>query len=261
MEPEAKECCDQNEIEFMTTPYSPLIVDEIDPYVSAYKVGSGDITWHANIESMALKMKPLLLATGASDLHEVNAAVQVIENIHADYVIMQCNTNYTGSMENFRYINLNVLDTFAKNFPEKTLGLSDHTPGHETVLGAIAKGATVIEKHFTDDTTRTGPDHKFAMDPKTWKKMVVSSELLFSALGDGIKRVEENEKDTVIVQRRSIKAAQHLRAGHTLTKSDFEFLRPCSTDGLEPYKLDQLIGKKLISEVEKGLEIKLSDIT
>ena len=256
-----KECCEQCDIEFMTTPYSPLIVDEIDPYVSAYKVGSGDITWHANIESMALKKKPLLLATGASNMDEVIAAVRIIETIHENYVLMQCNTNYTGSIENFKYINLRVLDAYSKIFPGKVLGLSDHTPGHETVLGAIAKGATVIEKHFTDDTTRSGPDHKFAMDPTTWKGMVKSSNLLLSALGDGTKRVEENERDTVIVQRRSIKAVRNLNAGHTLRETDFAFLRPCLPDGVAPYEMHKLLGKKLTKKIEKGLEIKFSDVS
>ena len=74
---------------------------------------------------------------------------------------MQCNTNYTGSIENFKFINLNVLKKYKKIFPKAILGLSDHTPGHETVLGAVALGARAIEKHFTDNIKRKGPDHPF----------------------------------------------------------------------------------------------------
>ena len=87
---------------------------------------------------------------------------------------MQCNTNYTGSLDNFNHINLNVLNKYKELFPNAIIGLSDHTPGHETVLGAIALGIKVVEKHFTDDTSRNGPDHPFSMDPKTWKDMVVA---------------------------------------------------------------------------------------
>ena len=76
---------------------------------------------------------------------------------------MQCNTNYTGSNENFNFIELNVLKTYRKEFKNIVLGLSDHTPGHTTVLGAVALGAKVIEKHFTDSNAREGPDHKFSM--------------------------------------------------------------------------------------------------
>ena len=85
---------------------------------------------------------------------------------------MQCNTNYTGSPDNFRHIQLNVLRTFASLYPDCVLGLSDHTPGHATTLGAVALGARVIEKHFTDDTAREGPDHPFSMDPFSWREMV-----------------------------------------------------------------------------------------
>ena len=100
---------------------------------------------------------------------------------------MQCNTNYTGSIENFKFINLNVLNKYKKIFPKALIGLSDHTPGHETVLGAVAMGARAIEKHFTDNTKRKGPDHPFSMDPKTWKLMVVATRNLEKSMGDGIK--------------------------------------------------------------------------
>ena len=76
---------------------------------------------------------------------------------------MQCNTNYTASLDNFKYINLNVLNNYKKIFKDAILGLSDHTPGHSTVLGSIALGARVIEKHFTLDNSLNGPDHKFAI--------------------------------------------------------------------------------------------------
>ena len=116
---------------------------------------------------------------------------------------MQCNTNYTNSYDNFKFINLNVLKTFKKIFKNKIiLGLSDHTPGNSTVLGAIALGAKVIEKHFTDDNDRDGPDHKFSMNPLTWRQMIKSSRELELSLGDGEKKIEKNEKQSVIVQRR-----------------------------------------------------------
>ena len=106
--------------------------------------------------------------------------------------MLQCNTNYTGNNENFKYINLNVLKTFRKSFPNIILGLSDHTPGHSTVLGAVALGAKIIEKHFTDNNNLDGPDHSFSMDPKTWKSMVVATRNLEKSMCDGIKKVEKN---------------------------------------------------------------------
>ena len=107
---------------------------------------------------------------------------------------MQCNTNYTSDEKNFKYINLNVLKNLKATFKEKIiLGLSDHTSGHTTVLGAIALGARVIEKHFTDDNSRVGPDHGFSMNPKTWSEMIIESRRLEKALGDGKKKIEKND--------------------------------------------------------------------
>ena len=85
-------------------------------------------------------------------------------------------------------------------FPDTILGLSDHTPGFITVLGSVALGARVIEKHFTDDNSRNGPDHKFSMNPNTWREMVDSSRRLEQSFGNGKKIVEKNERDTVIMQ-------------------------------------------------------------
>ena len=219
--------CQLAGIEFFTTPYAIDIVDRVDDFVQAYKIGSGDITWIELIEYVAAKAKPCLLATGAATLDDVIRSVEAITKVNSDLVLMQCNTNYTGDIENLRFVNLNVLRTYREMFPTMILGLSDHTPGHATVLGAIALGARVIEKHFTDDVNRSGPDHKFSMDPKTWKDMVDRSRELEASLGGGVKKVEDNEKDTVVVQRRSIRLANSCPAGHVLQEGDLEFLRPC----------------------------------
>ena len=115
---------------------------------------------------------------------------------------MQCNTNYTNSIKNFEFLNINVIKQFKKIFKKKLiLGLSDHTPGHISVHGAITLGAKVIEKHFTDNNLRNGPDHAFSLNPKTWREMVNASRFLEKSLGDGEKKIELNEKESIIVQR------------------------------------------------------------
>jgi sialic acid synthase SpsE len=139
-----KRKCDEIGIEYFTSPYDFESVDHIDPYVRVYKIGSGDITWLELIEYIAAKKKPVLLATGASSMEDVDRAMQTLQKRTTNIVLMQCNTNYTGSYENFRFINLHVLAAFRERFPEAILGLSDHTAGHATILGAIALGATVF---------------------------------------------------------------------------------------------------------------------
>jgi sialic acid synthase SpsE len=244
--------CKNAGVEFFTSPYSTSLVDYVDEYVPAFKVGSGDITWPEIINKMASKSKPILLACGASTLDEIDRAVQQTLCHTGDIVIMQCNTNYTASLDNFKYINLNVLKTLRSMYPQAILGLSDHTPGHSTTLGAIALGANVIEKHFTDSNENEGPDHKFAMNPNSWREMVERSNELYLALGSGIKKVEDNEKETVIVQRRSVRIRNEVNVGDILTIDKVECLRPCPIDGIEPYHMDDIIGKSVTEYIPAG---------
>lgn len=244
--------CYKADIDFMTTPYDLEAIDTFEPYTVAYKVGSGDITWIEALEKIASKQKPILLATGASNMEDVERAIEAINLINSKIILMQCNTNYTNSVENFKYINLNVLKTYAQKWPDILLGLSDHTTGHSTVLGAIALGACIIEKHFTDDNARPGPDHTFSMNPSTWKSMVNASNELRLALGDGVKRIEANEQETAILQRRSIRLAKEKFAGDILTKADLSFLRPAPEDSLPPYQYKSLLSKPLSCNMEEG---------
>lgn len=253
--PILKETCDQAGIEYFTSPYDFESVDHVDPYVRVYKIGSGDITWPEMLEYIASKGKPVMLATGASSADDVARAMAVLGPRCDRLVLMQCNTNYTGSAENFRYVNLEVLRDYAVKYPSAVLGLSDHTTGHATVLGAVALGARVVEKHFTDDNSRTGPDHGFAMNPKTWREMVDRTRELEQSLGDGIKRIEPNEQQSVQVQRRSLRATRDLEAGTVLAAADLEALRPIPADGLEPHRLGELIGKRLVRALAKGAHI------
>lgn len=255
-----KEKCDEVGIEYMTSPYDFESVDIADRYSNCFKIGSGDITWTDIIEHIAKKGKPVLLATGASYMEDVERAMAVIKKHNDKIVLMQCNTNYTASKDNFKYINLNVLKEYARKYPEVILGLSDHTFGHETVLGAIALGARVIEKHFTDDNTRTGPDHKFSMTPQTWRNMVDASENLFYALGDGIKKIEQNEMNTAVIQRRALYINKDLKRGNIITEKDIFPLRPIKKDEIPPYKACEIIGKRLVKDIKKDTSLKWEDL-
>ena len=218
--------CSEIDITFFSSPYGLDMVKHLSQHVPAWKIGSGDINFHAQLEKVARTQKPVMLATGASTLEEVIESVELLKKHTDKIVLMQCNTNYTAGEENFDHINLNVLNTYGTLFPDVILGLSDHTLGHETVLGSIALGARVIEKHFTDDNTRIGPDHAFSMNPDTWSQMVRSSRILERSLGSPIKKVCENEKETVILQRRALYATEDIPAGTYLKNSMFEPKRP-----------------------------------
>ena len=245
--------CKKNKIEFMTAPYDLDYVDEVNKFISAYKIGSGDITWKEIIKKISKKNKPLILATGASTIKDVINAVRLISKYKSKFVLMQCNTNYTASEENYKYINLNVLNDYKKRFKNKIiLGLSDHTFGHTTVLGAVSLGARVIEKHFTDDNKRNGPDHKFSMNPRTWKEMVNETEKLIQSLGNGQKKIEKNEVQSSIIQRRGVRFKQDLNKGKLITRKMLEILRPCPSGSINPFFLEKFLGKKLKKNVKKN---------
>ncbi len=251
--------CKKINITFMSTPYDLDTVNYLNKYMPAFKIGSGDLAWDDMLLKVASKKKPFFIATGASTIKEVSHAVSLLKKVKANFCLMQCNTNYTGSNENFKYINLNVLNTYKKKFPNILLGLSDHTPGHETVLGSIMLGAKVIEKHFTDNTKRQGPDHPFSMDPKSWRLMVDSSRNLEKSIGNGIKRVEKNELQTVILQRRSARVIKKLKKGQKISREDFEYQRPCPKQALTPNQSKKIIGKKIKRNVKIGDYLKISD--
>lgn len=257
---ELYETCKKADIDFFTSPYDINDIDYINNYVPAYKVGSGDVTYHDIVAKMASYNKPMLIATGASDIKDVIEVMEKVSKINQQLVLMQCNTNYTAKSENFKYIHLNVLKTYSLMFPEAILGLSDHTLGNSTVLGAVALGARVIEKHFTNDNSLEGPDHKFSMNPTTWKEMVDRTRELENALGSAIKKVEENEKETYILQRRCLRATRILKKGEVLNADMLEPLRPAPIGSILPYELNSLMGRKLNKDLNSGEDIKWGDL-
>lgn len=248
-------------IEFTSAPYDLEAVAHLNPYVNAFKVGSGDVNWLEELQVIADLGKPVLIATGAADLDDVARAMTLLQDAGVDIVLMQCNTNYTGTIENAHHANLRVLSQYAELFPGITLGLSDHTPGHVTVLGAVALGARVVEKHFTDDTSRIGPDHGFSMDPVTWRAMVDDTRLLEAALGDGHKKVEDNEQETVVLQRRCVRAARDLAPGTVLTRDDLVVLRPAPISAVPAHEVTALVGRTLAHDLVAGQDVHWTDVS
>ena len=240
------ETCRLNGVEFMSTPYDLVAVDHLNPYVKAWKIGSGDITYQQLIEKCAGTNKPILLATGASHIDEIVLAVSWTGT--SELCIMQCNTNYTGSEDNLQYVNLRTLWHYIS-----VTGLSDHSRSMIPVLGAVALGAKVIEKHFTDGESES-PDNSFALRPDEWAAMVGAVRQLEAALGDGAKRVEPNEVETVVLQRRCLRAARDLSAGTILTADDIVALRPAPEGSIAPYNIDKVLGSTLAVDMKNGEE-------
>jgi len=250
--PILKEECDKVGIHYFSSPYDFETIDMLDPFIPAFKAGSGLMSWPEALVYMAGKGKPLIMATGASELGEVVENVSAVLEVNPDLVLMQCNTNYTASLENFDHIHLNVLKTYASLFPDIVLGLSDHTPGHATILGAVTLGARAVEKHFTDDNNREGPDHKFALDPDAWAEMVERTRELERALGSPVKRVAENEKETVVLQRRCLRAASDIKKDEVITREMIDVLRPATPGAISPRGIAAVVGTKAAVDIPEG---------
>ncbi len=239
-----------------TAAYDYEAVDLVDELgIEFYKIGSGDITWLEMIEYIAKKGKPIMLATGASTLAEVDEAVRVIEKAgNKDLVLMQCITNYPSQFES---ANINVLNTYRNAFGT-ILGYSDHTPDDVVPLGAVALGAKVIEKHITENRSNKGPDHPHSMTFEEFGKMIERTRNLEKAMGTGRKEVVAEESETVVVQRRGLTAAADLKKGEMLKKVDVVVLRPAL--GIYPKYKAVVVGKRLVKDLQEGDPIRWEDI-
>lgn len=239
-----------------SSPYDFEAVDLLDELgVDFYKIGSGDITWHEMLKYIAKKRKPIILATGASLLAEVDEAVRVIEKTgNRNLILLQCITNYPSKIAS---ANINVLKTYKQAFGA-IIGYSDHSPGDVVVLGAVALGAKVIEKHFTLNKKDKGPDHPHSMEPREFAEMVKKIRQLEKALGSGRKQVEKEESETVIVQRRGLYVNRAIAAGEKIKIGDIDILRPAL--GILPKFKAIIAGKKVKRDIKAGEPLKWEDI-
>lgn len=237
-------------LQFISSPYNKEAVDTLDNIgVSTFKIGSGDITWLEMLRYIARKKKAIILSTGASTIGEIDKALKAIwSEDNQDITLLQCVTNYPAR---FECANIRAMRAMGDLF-DVPVGYSDHTPGVVVALGAVALGASVIEKHFTDDNTRSGPDHPFAMGTMEFKEMVDSIRALEVALGSPTKDLYDDEKETVALQRRCLRASQTIQCGMKITEDMITVLRPMAIGGLEPEFKRTVVGRKAREDIRKG---------
>lgn len=242
--------CRKKNIPFFSSAYDEEAIDLLEELgVAAHKVGSGEISWPERLKRFGRTKKPIILGTGAATLAEIDDAVRAIRSTGNDQIVLlQCVTNYPSL---FQDANIFVIDTLRKAF-NVPVGYSDHTPGSVVPLGAVARGACMIEKHFTDDKTRKGPDHPHAMDVGEMKSMVRDIRDLEKALGSSVKSVVSSEEIPHILQRRSIYAGRDIKKGSALTGDSVVILRPQLDEGLLPKDYDKVVGRTAKVDIKKG---------
>jgi N-acetylneuraminate synthase/N,N'-diacetyllegionaminate synthase len=248
-------------IEFMSSPFdidSARFLAGIG--MTRFKLASGEITNAPFVRGVARLAADhggsVILSTGMSTLDEVAGAVGWIEaSGDPPLTILHCVSNYPAPAKD---ANLRAMDTLAEAFG-RPIGWSDHTLGDAVSLAAVARGATVVEKHFTLDNALAGPDHAMSMDPDGLARLIAGIRTVEASLGDGIKCPVEAEREIMTVARRSLFAARDIAAGATVVEADLIALRP--GDGVSPARLGEVVGRTAREAIRSGTKVVLSDLT
>jgi N,N'-diacetyllegionaminate synthase len=234
-------------IVFLSSPFDARSVDLLDRLgVPAYKIGSGEITNFPLIKYIAKKGKPIILSTGMSTLVEIKEALQTIKGGGVrDIILLHCISAYPAKAEE---VNLKVMQTLRSIF-KVPVGFSDHTLGITVPIAAVALGASVLEKHFTLDRNLPGPDHKTSLGPKEFMQMVEAIRQVEKAIGNGIKRLTDDEEEIKRVARRSIVAKVDIPKGTLITEEMLDIRRPGT--GIAPKFLNMVVGNVAKSSIKR----------
>ena len=239
--------CRKVGIQFLSSPFDAQSADllaEMD--LPLYKIPSGEITNLPFLDHVARKGRPIILSTGMSTLGEIEEAVTVLRTAGNNRLtLLHCVTEYPAP---YAEVNLRAMHTLRVAFG-LPVGYSDHTPGYEISIAAVALGAEVIEKHFTVDRSLPGPDHAASLEPDELEQMVTAIRHVEVALGDGIKAPARCELPNISVARKSVVASRSLIAGQRLTAEDLDIKRP--GNGIAPRLKPMLIGRTLSAGLEK----------
>lgn len=237
-EREIKRICDEQGILFLSTPFSREAADQLEELgVPAYKIGSGEITNLPLIEHVARKGKPMIVSTGMTELEEVAETVDLIKSYGVPLILMQCTSTYPTA---YCDVKLGAIDVLRRRF-DVPVGLSDHSIGIYTALGAVAKGACVLEKHFTISRSWPGPDQKLSIEPHELRDLVEGASAIYQALGSD-KTILEKERPVLGFARASVVVIRPVAEGERLTEANLWVKRPA--DGEIPARdFKKVLGK------------------
>ena len=234
--------CRSRGIRFLSSAFDLESVDLlVDLGLDCFKIPSGEITNLPYLRHVGRHGKPLILSTGMSDLGEIGTALEALERAGTPrerITVLHCNTEYPTPMAdvNLRAM-LSIRDAFGV-----AVGYSDHTPGMEVAVAAVALGAAVIEKHLTLDRNLPGPDHKASLEPAELASMIAAIRNIEQALGDGCKRTSASEAKNKPVARKSLVAARAIHAGELFCEANVAVKRPGT--GVSPMRWDEVMGRK-----------------
>lgn len=233
--------CQARGIGFFSTGFDLESVDFLlDLGLDKFKIPSGEITNLPYLRHVGRHGKEVILSTGMATLGDIEAAIEALEQAGTPrdrITVLHCTTEYPTPMNE---VNLRAMQSIGEAFGV-AVGYSDHTPGIEVAIAAVALGARVIEKHFTLDRNLPGPDHKASLEPGELKAMVSAIRNIETALGDGIKRLTPSEAKNRPIARKSLVAARPIRTGEAFTNENITTKRPGT--GISPMRWDEVMGQ------------------
>lgn len=241
---------------FISTPFSRKAADRLAKFdIPAYKIGSGECNNYPLVKHIARFGKPVIVSTGMNSIESVRPTVEILRAANVPFALLHCTNIYPTPPE---LVRLGAIKKLKEEFPDAVIGLSDHTTSSYTCLGAVAMGASILERHFTDRMDRPGPDIVCSMDPKSLAQLIEGSKIIFNALGDHKGPIEEEAK-TIAFAFASVVATQDIFPGQQLDESNIWLKRPGGGDfGALDY--EALLGVKVTSFISKGTQIKSIDL-
>ena len=239
---ELKKYCDKKGIVFLSSPFDLDSLEFLDQLgLDIFKIPSGEITNLPYLRKLGSLNKQVIMSTGMADLKEVKESLDVLISCGTDkkvITVLHCNTEYPTPFDD---VNLKAMLTIRDELSVK-VGYSDHTPGIDVPVAAVALGAEVIEKHFTLDKNMEGPDHRASLEPDKLKDMVSAIRNIEKAMGNGIKKPSPSELKNKPIARKSIVAARDIQKGEMFTEENLTVKRPGT--GISPMRWDEIIGQK-----------------
>ena len=250
--------CRQRNIKFLSTAFDLESLDFLAGLgLGLFKIPSGEITNLPYLRKIGGFNQRVVASTGMATMDDIAALLDVLTGAgtqRENITLLHCNTDYPSPFED---VNLRAMKTIGDTFGV-AVGYSDHTPGIEVPIAAVALGATVIEKHFTLDRSLEGPDHLASLEPAELRQMVQAIRHIERALGNGVKQPTPSEQKNIAVARKSIHVARPLPAGHVLTSDDLVMKRPGS--GISPMQLDTVTGRTLARDVDDDHRLQWEDL-
>ncbi len=236
---------------FMSTPFSKQAVDRLLKFdVPAFKIGSGECNNLPLLSYIASFGKPIILSTGMNNFESIDKAVAILRKNKIQFCLNHCTNVYPTPYDQVR---LDCLTDLKKRYDDAVIGLSDHTQSNYTCLGAISLGASILEKHFTDNFERVGPDISCSMDPNNLKDLIHGSKILFKARGN-LKQATNDELLTLNFANASVVAIKDIAEGEILNRENIWVKRPGNGDFLAS-DYENLIGKKVNRNIKNGEQI------